>query len=81
MAACVPSASEALMDCFLTELNQAEENIKEAKDAQAAQAEEIKTLKLQMDYIYARVGAPMRCEVVGCGFVCAGVRCCEFLLR
>ena len=55
------------MDCFLAELGSAEGSMKEAKAAQAAQAEEIKTLKLQMDYIYARVGAPMRCEVVGCG--------------
>ena len=67
MAACVPSATGELMDCFLTELGSAQGSMTEAKAAQAAQAEEIKALKLQMDYIYARVGAPMRCEVVGCG--------------
>jgi hypothetical protein len=66
MAACVPSATGELMDCFLAEFC-TERSMTEAKAAQAAQAKEIKALKLQMDYIYARVGAPMRCEVVGCG--------------
>ena len=43
------------MDCFLAEFC-TERSMTEAKAAQAIQAKEIKALKLQMDYIYARVG-------------------------